>query len=923
METNVETFFMCIVTHELDSRDKESLTENDLDEIFEKARNTLEPAYGLIDDDFYSRTKKNFQSNIPVLDCHASGVFTTETDKWFSSLSSKENIYWKRYKNYLVSESSWMPQQAELLQKTVIDIRDHLGNPKSCSPFSVKGLVIGNIQSGKTSNYIGLINDSAYAGYKIIVLLTGTTENLRRQTQIRIEKGFTGHNSDEHAKWTSCGVGLFDNKNKSCPYPMAFTVRDKDFSDNNNSILGPYQGNRPAIFVIKKNVSVLNRLIKYFGSQFGKSSKIELPLLLVDDEADNASINTRNDDTNPTKINQKIRDLLGMFSKSSYVGYTATPFANIFILPDSKDKMGEQELFPKDFIIYLENEAGEPKKVFNKSHYIGPNEIFSNNLIPDSDTYYMLQEISDVSFDNKNKIPLWNNRSFEDFELYPSLKAAICSFCIANVLMDLRGLTSNHRTRRINRTPYIRIQDKIFDKVYDYLSNLKNDISDYASLQTSENQGPYISDLLHAWQTVYQNKIGDGFSFNEIVKFRPRSIADVEIKKVNSLNKDSLQYEAHKEKGLRVIAIGGFALSRGLTLEGLIVSYFLRDTITYDVLMQMGRWFGYRPGYADLCRLWMLESSILWYRVITETINRLHNDMDERNKRTKPDGTRYTPKDFGIRVWDASMEIGQKAHITAPNKMRSARIQRDYVSINGQVFETPYFSVEQILKEEPLNFFLKWIKCFAPSAKKVATHLEIPNVPTKNIIDFLKGVREFIVENRFTFSFNVIQMVQFLEKQSKNRIMNFTDVAILGGQSPFSFSLGEGNLSVKCQEAGFDLVDNNKTLRIRGSSARLGSKTDTKIFAQLPPSEKTTDEPEQFYMRYHKQPLLLVYPIRLKEPQTEVNNFEELRSKTLLGFALAFPGKYEDVECEQYYVNSGANYYKYKPQNDIKDETED
>ena len=119
METNVETFFMCIVTHELDSRDKESLTENDLDEIFEKARNTLEPAYGLIDDDFYSRTKKNFQSNIPVLDCHASGVFTTETDKWFSSLSSKENIYWKRYKNYLVSESSWMPQQAELLQKTV------------------------------------------------------------------------------------------------------------------------------------------------------------------------------------------------------------------------------------------------------------------------------------------------------------------------------------------------------------------------------------------------------------------------------------------------------------------------------------------------------------------------------------------------------------------------------------------------------------------------------------------------------------------------------------------------------------------------------------------------------------------------------------------------------------------------------------
>ena len=256
----------------------------------------------------------------------------------------------------------------------------YIGNPKEEIPYSIRGLVVGDVQSGKTSNYIGLISKAADAGYKVIFLLTGTIESLRRQTQIRVEEGFIGYDS---VNAVDVGVGRGEKT------PIAFTSREKDFvgSNDQNTTYKISSNSEPMIFVIKKNVSVLKKIyasLKNINTnQFNQ--KIDAPMIMIDDEADNASINTNKPENDPTKINNYIRKILALFSRNSYVGFTATPFANVFISYDTDNEMLADDLFPKDFIYALEspsNYCGARKYFFEKNNNIEFIQDSNNDIFP-------------------------------------------------------------------------------------------------------------------------------------------------------------------------------------------------------------------------------------------------------------------------------------------------------------------------------------------------------------------------------------------------------------------------------------------------------------------------------------------------------------------------------------------------------------
>ena len=276
--------------------------------------------------------------------------------KWFLNKKSELDMkYWERYKTYLLQDKKFSPTVVNTMDDILDTLTDLLGDPSTDSKFQRRGLIMGDVQSGKTSNYTGLICKGADAGYKVIVLLTGTIEKLRKQTQLRLDEGFVGIDSAamiKNRENNRIGVGKYDQT--ITPVVLTSTINDFKAQTARNLGFDLKTINQPVIFVVKKNVSSLKHLNKWLRTfNKGTEESIDNSLLLIDDESDNASVNTNPEDRNPTSINAQIRDLLNIFTKSSYVGFTATPFANIFIDPDTNDSMLKEDLFPKYYIYSL------------------------------------------------------------------------------------------------------------------------------------------------------------------------------------------------------------------------------------------------------------------------------------------------------------------------------------------------------------------------------------------------------------------------------------------------------------------------------------------------------------------------------------------------------------------------------------------
>ena len=439
------------------------IKEQTIDEKIEELR--CIPTFSSLSDIEVENVRAEIKSEFSIKLDQGSLIQEKGHEKWFLDKKPLLDMkYWERYKKYLLNDKGFSVKVVNVMDDILDKLTDLLGDPSRDVAYSRRGLIIGDVQSGKTANYLGLICKAVDAGYKVVVLMTGTIEKLRKQTQMRVDEGFVGADSDAMVKMLENGQVIGVGKYDSSIRPMVLTSTADDFKQQNANNLGfdLRNINGPVIFVVKKNSSILKRLNKWLTTfnQNGQQ-KIRQSILMIDDEADNASVNTNKDEDTPTAINGQIRDLVSKFEKSSYVGFTATPFANIFIDPDSYDAMLEEDLFPKDYIYSLNA----------PSNYTGARNIFAE----DGNASYMLVEIDD-NFRNPQSIefilPLKHKSSIHVRELPKDLKTAIEAFVLANTMEDLMGLSDNHRSMLINVSRFTAVQEEVSGLVNEYLKNI-------------------------------------------------------------------------------------------------------------------------------------------------------------------------------------------------------------------------------------------------------------------------------------------------------------------------------------------------------------------------------------------------------------------------------------------------------------------
>lgn len=615
--------------------------------------------------------------------------------KEFKAERQSEWLFWTRYKRYLAEQKHFAPEVISQLDDLTDRILDKLFNPQRDDVIiNKKGLVVGQVQSGKTANYTGLICKAADAGFNLIIILAGIHNNLRSQTQTRIDEGFLGFDTQNTRAYDMnrtirIGVGLIPGFDNAIANSYTTSTERGDFTKQAANTAGfNFNNPQPIILVIKKNVSVLKRLYSWLKSQSTHDIIANKSLLLIDDEADNASINTSRDGDDPTAINKNICKIIKLFNRSAYVGYTATPFANIFIPLDKDD------LFPKDFIINLPA----------PDNYIGPEKVFGTSANPDGN-----EDLLPIVFpvtDSDTFVPAGHRRddpkpTIDDIP--ESLKTAIKCFIITCSIRIARGQENKHNSMLIHVSRFQAWQNHlkiIIDRLFKYYKSEieANDPTimeefrqifeedtptyrSYCSITREIMNSPVLSRVdnrmrLHTW--------------DEIKPLLYRAVQKIEVKSINGTSGDSLTYYENEKNGISVIAIGGDKLSRGLTLEGLSVSYFLRASKMYYTLMQMGRWFGYRPGYVDLCRLFTSNELNEWYRHITLASDELR---EEFRYLAESGGT---PENYALKVRTHPGQL----QITSISKMRHTRnIQ---VSWAGRLVETYQLLQNSISKRNNL-----------------------------------------------------------------------------------------------------------------------------------------------------------------------------------------------------------------------------
>jgi len=670
------------------------------------------------------------------------------------SADPPETYYWNRLNQYLKSQNELPIKVIASINKVTDHILDLAGDPTIEGEWFRRGMVLGHVQSGKTSNYSALICKAADFGYKVIVLLTGMTNSLRTQTQERINEAFIGRiaSNVRAVQNQKIGVGYFSKEGKQ--NPATLTTLEDDFKMANIRAVAGVRISQlkvPLIFVCKKHSRTLQNLNDYLEQEikYENHTNIDTTLLLIDDEADNASINTKYDKGEITKINEGIRSILRKFNKRSYIGYTATPFANIFIDIDDEDELLKDDLFPRDFI----------KSLDAPSNYIGPNRIFKP--YPEGDlTYRMIRPINDYL--SSDCIPDKHKKDHEIKKMPKSLEQSIRLFFLSKAIRMYRGDEKKHCTMMVNVTIFTLVQGSIEEKIQEYLDQLREDI-----MMNCNSESPDKDSVMYILEREYkkefknfksidyfdenfideldekdQNNLNsNNYAYPEwdlIKKFLIRFIKSVDVVTINSSSKDELKYD--KKHPRTTIVIGGYALSRGLTLEGLCISYVIRKASAYDTLMQMGRWFGYRQNYEDLCRLFLPSDSILYYQDITLAIDELRSEIKQM------ESYNLTPLDFGLKV----REHPEAIRITAANKMRSAEKFIEEIGYAGQKIETHTHYTENKYNEinikEAKSFFKKLgpnlnnHKYFYPS-DWTSESVIWKNVSVDRILEFLRNIK--------------------------------------------------------------------------------------------------------------------------------------------------------------------------------------
>lgn len=812
------------------------------------------------------------------------------------------HFYYPRYRRWL-SQKGFVSTFLGVLDKDTDKIVGLLGDPLLAKPWSRRGLVVGHVQSGKTANYSGVISKAADYGYRFIVILAGTQEDLRAQTQERIEEGFIGSNSDKEAKDPIVGVGLLGLDRR----PSTLTSRANDFKVMHASLTMPIQSlKEPLILVMKKNAKVLGNLVEWLKTKNkDPSGRISgTPMLLIDDEADNASVNTSANADSPTSINGRIRELLSLFDKNVYLGYTATPFANIFIDPESVDAMEREDLFPRDFIVSLD----APSNYVSAARLFGGDGDLSGSLITVEDHEASLPEKHKITW----KVP----------GLPPSLKEAVATFLLARAVRCSRGNGTNHSSMLINVSRFNDVQTQVTGLVKSEVVRFLEACQGHSALpETQALRDPAIAELRRVWDEQFAGSVKETWS--DVQSRLREAVGPVEVRKINGKSPDTLDYKRNEETGLHVIAVGGFVLSRGFTLEGLTVSYFLRSSMMYDTLLQMGRWFGYRDGYEDVCRVYMTDDAIGWYSHISEAIDELRDEFKRMERANR------TPLQFGLRV----RSDPESLIITARNKMRTGKPVRHSISLGGTLIETTSLRKDALALNRKLaeDFVASLDRQHGSKVVSSDTGWLWSGVSAAEVRDFVGRFRNYDDLCIKTQSGPVNAYIQAREADEMPEwdVCLFSPARAVSGQYP----LGDKIVQLQERSSSWDEADDGVGyFRINGKSSRVASRGQERVGLSVDEVKKAREDffgipgnegksiSDQAYRLARTRPLLMLHMLRLRE--SNLSQGQEPREELgALAWGISFKATERPKQQVEYVVNT--TWWKNNFQEDLEEAAEE
>lgn len=829
---------------------------------------------------------------------------------WFQEWDPSTGYYWLRQREYLIDRLGWNQADVGSLDDATDRILAHLEDPRPNGPaeFDVRGLVMGYVQSGKTANFCALAAKAADAGYKLVIILSGIHNSLRLQTQRRINRALgldpAGAPEPEPGRrW----VGL--------THPTLHGDFRAGTIDAN-----VLQGNEHVVLVCKKNASVLRRLTTWIENR----APATLPVLIIDDEADQASINTggnrppaqedsdlapddldnpqqTDDELDPSVINGLVRILVRSFGRVSYVAYTATPFANVLINHLAIDRDVFQDLYPRDFIVTLPKPNG----------YTGAERLFGREALPGENDGLAPLDIIDLVPDHEADMltPRGHDVDTYDPVIHPSMRTAFLDFVLATAARIHRAGSDVPATMLIHTHHRQPVQNLLGERLRAFVSEIR---------QSWRYDRPAIRpELVGRWDSAFRPVIASVDAtrdkpFEFIEEQVDRFFRDpVPVLVLNSGSQDGLDYEA--DPNLKAVVVGGNRLSRGLTLEGLLVSFYVRRTEYFDALMQMGRWFGYREQYVDLTRIWTTEELSGWFRDLALAEEELRREVARYEREN------LTPLDFGPRIRSHPAMM-----ITAENKMGGARtVSQNY---SGYMLQTTAFRLE----DRP------WLQSNLEASRRLITDIGNPGHPSSTAVCPVwaevpwQTVDTFLSRYRFDprGSHEMGAIRQYLQAQARQDELVEWLIAVPGlatadrqlGTEPLLSVRGTAPNRIsrtRLRNKPYDIGTLVNPATLDGAS-RSGDEeiglTDAQLAAARTAARDDTDLRGRFpralrRQRSARQGLLLIYPIGpASRPRAGVQSrlalFEDpANAPTVIGIALVFPAS-DSAATIEYVVGS-------------------
>lgn len=745
-------------------------------------------------------------------------VVAGNIESWYPG-PREEDRNWSALVEILRSEG-WSDDMIHDLNQSSTKVVANLPNPAGEGEYQCRGLVLGYVQSGKTTNFTAVIAKAADAGYRMFIVLSGIHDALRQQTQDRLNEQL----------W------------EPLPEKWHRLTNEQDFrpTDNVDALLSTRD--QRVLAVVKKNGPRLRALKNWL---FAARSEVlaACPVLIIDDEADQATVNTAKADRQPTRINGLIRAIVNGVPKSAYVGYTATPFANVLIDPKEY-----ADLYPRDFIVDL------PRPTV----YIGPEAIFGREPLNFDDTdvgddgHNFVRSVPDDEIDDLRPKGAAKRHLFEP-QITESLNSALRYFLMSTAARRIRRKGNRHATALVHSSQHIDVHERTAEQIKAHLKSL--------STRLARQDSELLATLEEQWLDECAQVRADAFGVEPVewIDIRDELPAVAEAIEVITDNSRSLERLNFDDANPRIIvAVGGNTLSRGLTLEGLAVSFFVRTASAYDTLLQMGRWFGYRNGYADLTRIWMTDEMREWFHHLATVEQEIRYDIE------RLEVEHLTPEQFGVRI-----RTHPKLAITAAAKMQHA--QRAQVSYAGRRLQTILFNHKD---KEWLSSNIDAARALLRSVDGAERHAKgglsiIRGVDSQHIISFLSAYN--FHENSRDLDGELISRY-ILSRRDDGELLKF-NIAVMGRSSESDY-LGELDLGLSAKvgcinRARLDVVGGQTYADIKA----LMSRNDRVIDLELPEGELTEKTSNARLVQLRNAPggptggygdgsgLLLLYPV--------------------------------------------------------------